>query len=90
MLFMLPPRGTAPRLTECLSFIQKRPRASQGTAVRSSSPQRYYDAMPKTLKSWSRCVGRLERWSGISPPTPRRGPQCCRTSLVTWLQKWSV
>jgi hypothetical protein len=33
--FMLPPRATAPRLTECLSFIQKRPRASQGTAVRS-------------------------------------------------------
>ena len=32
---MLPPRATAPRLTERLSFIQKRPRASQGTAVRS-------------------------------------------------------
>ena len=33
--FMLPPRATGPRLTECLSFIQKRPRASQGAAVRS-------------------------------------------------------
>src|SRR6476620_1882869 len=33
--FMLPPRDTGPRLTECLSSIQKRPRASQGTAVPS-------------------------------------------------------
>jgi len=32
---MLPPRATGPRLTECLSLIQKRPRASQGAAVRS-------------------------------------------------------
>jgi hypothetical protein len=33
--FMLSPRATGPRLTECLSFIQKMPRASQRTAVRS-------------------------------------------------------
>ena len=70
--FMLPPRATGPRLTECLSFIQKRPRASQGTAVRSvaASPA-VLPAMPKTLKSWSRCVGRLERYLTANP---RRGP----------------
>ena len=37
---MLPPRATGPRLTECLSFIQKRPRGSQGTAVRSVAASR--------------------------------------------------
>jgi hypothetical protein len=43
-----------------------------------------------TVERAARCVGRLEHWSGISPPTPRRGPYCCSTSLVIWLRKWSV
>ena len=48
--------------------------AGHGGSLSSRLPSGYCHAMPKTLKSWSRCVGRLERWSGISPPTPRRGP----------------
>jgi hypothetical protein len=37
--FMLPPRATAPRLTECLAFIQKTPRIA-GVAVGSVAAAR--------------------------------------------------
>jgi len=70
---MLPPRATGPRLTECLSFIQKRPRAPQGTAVRSvaASPA----VLPRDTEDFEvvvamRCqVGALERYLTANPET---------------------
>ena len=71
--FMLPPRATGPRLTECLSFIQKRPRASQGTAVRSVAaspavlPRDAEDFEVVVAMRWE--VGALERYLTANPET---------------------
>ena len=70
---MLPPRATGPRLTECLSFIQKRPRASQGTAVRSVAaspavlPRDAEDFEVVVAMRW--WVGALERYLTANPET---------------------